>query len=137
MKQTRALMPKLKLLGECAQSGTGIKACRLPSRCTAVFDSGNKIYELEADLEGDATKLARKRGWLTRKFKHAGRRSAPDRWFARDGCIFWVEFKRWPAEPTQLQFDEISEMRAAGLDVIWLDSIEDFEAVLIAREGPQ
>ncbi len=92
-----------------------------------------KIYELEADLEKDAIKLAKRRGWLTRKFKSPGRRSDPDRWFARNGVIFWVEFKRLGNEPTEGQWEIIGEMRAAGLDVIWLDGIEDFAACLLQR----
>jgi hypothetical protein len=96
---------------------------------------GDRIFELENDLEDAAIKLAKRTGWLTRKFKHAGRRSAPDRWFAKGGYIFWIEFKRQLCEPTKLQWDEIKAMRAAGLDVLWLDSIEDFRAVLADRES--
>jgi hypothetical protein len=99
------------------------------------FDTGNRIYDLESELEDDAIKLAKRKGWLTRKFKHPGRRSAPDRWFAKGGCIFWIEFKRAPNEPTPGQREEIRVMRAAGLDVLWLDSIEDFGAVLADREA--
>ncbi len=96
---------------------------------------GDQIFALEDDLEDAAIKLAKRAGWLTRKFRHAGRRSAPDRWFAKGGCIFWIEFKRQLCEPTKLQWDEINEMRAAGLDVLYVDAIEDFRAVLNDREN--
>jgi len=96
---------------------------------------GDKIYELESGLEDAAISLAKRAGWLTRKFKSPGRRSDPDRWFAKGGHIFWVEFKRQLCEPTKGQWDVIKEMRAAGLDVVWLDSIEDFKAVLADREN--
>lgn len=96
---------------------------------------GDQIFALEQGLEDEAIKIAKKRGWRTRKFKHPGRRFAPDRWFARDGYIFWVEFKRQLNEPTEGQYDEIDFMRAAGLDVIWVDSIEDFVACLTIREN--
>lgn len=99
------------------------------------FDTGNKIYEYEAELESDAIKLAKRRGWFTRKYKGPGRRSHPDRLFAKGGYIFWIEFKRYPKEPTELQWQEIGAMRAAGLDVLWLDSIEDFAALLADREA--
>ena len=33
-------------------------------------------------------------------------------------------------EPTELQFREIREMREHGAVVYWLDSIDDFKAVL-------
>lgn len=98
------------------------------------WGDGDKIYELEQDLEDDAIKLAKRHDWLTRKFRHAGRRAAPDRWFAKAGRIFWVEFKRQGNAPSEQQYQEISDMRAAGLDVVWLDSIEDFRACLLQRE---
>jgi len=95
---------------------------------------GDQIFELEDDLEDAAIKIAKRDGWLTRKFKHAGRRSAPDRWFAKLGYIFWIEFKRQLCEPTKLQWEEIQLMRAAGLDVLYVDAIEDFNAVLHDRD---
>lgn len=94
----------------------------------------DKIYELEQDLEDDAIRFAKRLGWLTRKFRHAGRRAAPDRWFAKDGKIFWVEFKRQGNAPSEQQCDEIFAMREAGLDVVWIDSYEDFVACLLFRE---
>ncbi len=96
---------------------------------------GDRIYETEADLESAAVSIAKRGGWLTRKFRHAGRRSAPDRWFAKGGYIFWIEFKRQLCEPTKLQWDEINEMREAGLDVLYVDAIEDFRAILSDREN--
>lgn len=111
-----------------------MKASRSRSKFTAARDIGNKLYELEADLEKDAIKFARHRGWFSRKYKGPGRRSHPDRLFAKAGKIFWVEFKRWPAEPTELQWEEIGAMRAVGLDVLFIDSIEDFYACLLQRE---
>jgi hypothetical protein len=105
-------------------------------KCTAALDTGNKVYESESELENDAVKLARKRGWFSRKYRAAGRRSQPDRIFIRSGRVFWVEFKRLGNEPTTAQWEEIKAMLGAGADVIWLDSIEDFRACLIARERP-
>lgn len=96
--------------------------------------TGDKFYELEADLERDAGNLATKRGWFHRKYQGVGRRSHPDRLFARNGRVFWVEFKRLGNHPTEQQWIEIGKMRDAGLDVLWLDGIEDFQAVLISRE---
>lgn len=90
----------------------------------------DKFYELEADLEKDAIAFAKRTGWLTRKFKHPGRRSAPDRWFAKSARLLFVEFKRRGNTPTVSQYLEIHAMLDAGLDVVWLDSIEDFRSVL-------
>lgn len=96
---------------------------------------GDKVYELEADLEKDVVKLAKARGWWTRKYKHAGRRAAPDREFVKAGVRFLAELKRQGKTPTEQQYLEITEMRAVGLDVVWLDSIEDFRACLVVREA--
>lgn len=96
---------------------------------------GDRIFEKEAKLEEAAGDLAKKHGWWHRKYKHPGRRAAPDRIFARNGHVFWVEFKRQLCEPTEQQWIEMGEMRDAGLDVVWIDSIEDFVAVLNHREN--
>lgn len=95
----------------------------------------DKIYETEAKLESAATDYATNRGWFSRKYKGPGRRSHPDRLFAKGGYIFWIEFKRRGNHPTTLQWGEIRKMWAAGLDVLWLDSIEDFKAILHDREN--
>lgn len=98
------------------------------------WNDNDRIYELEKDLEHDAGTLATKRGWFHRKYQGVGRRSHPDRLFARNGRVFWVEFKRLGNHPTEQQWIEIGKMRDAGLDVVWLDSYEDFRAVLLQRE---
>lgn len=104
-------------------------------KCIAERDSeSDEIFDLEADLEKEAGRIATRRGWWHRKYKHPGRRSAPDREFCRLGYDLYVEFKRNPNVPTGQQLLEIREMQAAGRDVVWLDSIEDFEATLIDRE---
>ena len=96
---------------------------------------GNKWYELEKDLEDDAVGWARRRGWYSRKYRSAGRRSAPDRIFIRDGRVLFVEFKRPGEEPIPLQFEEHTQLQAVGADVVWVDSIEDFKAVIRDREN--
>jgi hypothetical protein len=95
----------------------------------------DKVYETEAALESAAIGYARSLDWFTRKYKGPGRRSHPDRLFAKGGVVFWIEFKRRGNHPTALQWKEIGKMRAAGLDVLWLDSIEDFRAILHDREN--
>ena len=127
-------MGKKKQPDDSAPTESGILDCLLPSSSIAASDTGNKIYESEAKLEDDAVKMARKRGWFSRKYRAAGRRSQPDRIFIRNGRIFWVEFKRLGNEPTAAQWEEINAMLAAGADVVWLDSIEDFRACLLQRE---
>lgn len=84
----------------------------------------------ERDIESWAGNQAKKAGWWHRKFKAPGRRSAPDRVFARTGRVFFVEFKATGEKPTELQEDEHKQMRAAGLTVYWTDSREGFKSIL-------
>lgn len=88
----------------------------------------------ERDIESWAVREATKAGWWCRKFKAPGRRSAPDRVFARYGRVFFVEFKATGETPTELQADEHAKMRAAGLTVYWTDSREGF-AYILAEES--
>lgn len=104
------------------------------ARSPLTWGDTDEIFELEADLEKQAIRFARKRGWYTRKYKSAGRRAAPDRIFIRDGSVLFVEFKRLGNAPTEQQYEEIKQLKEAGADVIWLDSIEDFRACLLQRE---
>lgn len=84
----------------------------------------------ERDIESWAGNQAKKAGWWHRKFKAPGRRSAPDRVFARTGRIFFVEFKATGEKPTELQEEEHKQMRAAGLTVYWTDCREGFKFIL-------
>jgi hypothetical protein len=54
----------------------------------------------------------------------------------RDGAVVWIEFKRKGKEPTELQWREIRLMLGAGLNVYWVDDLEDAKAVLATHEGP-
>lgn len=107
---------------------------RPPVQKVASFDSGDKIYDLEIDLETDAVKWARRRGWYSRKFRAPGRRAAPDRIFVFQGRVLFIEFKRLGNEPTDQQREELDDLRKVGAHAIWLDSIEDFQAVILCAE---
>jgi hypothetical protein len=77
---------------------------------------------LEREVESHSSDTAKAAGWWNRKFKTPARRSAPDRIFAKNGRVFWVEFKRTGESPTPLQLEEHAAMRAAGLTVYVCDS---------------
>lgn len=91
-------------------------------------------FHLEKDLQDACVRWARARGWFARRYRAQGRRSAPDYMFIRRSVVVWVEFKLPGEEPTDLQRREHREMMAYGADVVWLDCIEDFRAVLVNRE---
>jgi Holliday junction resolvase len=92
-------------------------------------------FRLERDLQDAAVRWARSRGWFARRYKGPGRRSHPDYLFIRRAIVLWIEFKLPGKEPTGLQWREIREMTAHGANVVWLDSLEDFQAVLRAYEA--
>jgi hypothetical protein len=77
---------------------------------------------LEREIESWAKVYARKRGYWCRKFTSPQHRSAPDDIFAKNGRVFFVEFKRTGVSPTELQLEEHNAMRAAGMTVYVCDS---------------
>ena len=89
----------------------------------------------ESAIESWAGNLAKRAGYWHRKFKSPGKRSAPDRVFAKDGLVFFVEFKATGEEATELQAEEHYQMRAAGLVVYVCDSREEFASILAYEEA--
>lgn len=86
---------------------------------------------LEKDIQGPCVKKARASGWWARKFSAApGRTSVPDYIFARDGRVFFVEFKAPGKKPTPKQVEEHARMREAGLSVYVCDSLALFDRIL-------
>lgn len=88
----------------------------------------------EKDIERWSCDLAKKKGWWHRKFASPGKRSAPDRVFAKASHVFFVEFKATGQDATDLQKDEHKQMRAAGLTVWVCDSRPKFEQILAWEE---
>lgn len=78
----------------------------------------------EMPIETFADDLAKEQGYLVRKVKWIGRRSAPDKLYSReDTGPFFIEFKKTGKEPTVTQAREIQRMRDAGIKVFTVDSI--------------
>lgn len=78
-------------------------------------------------VERPAKKWAKEHGWLVRKLRYQGRRSASDNLFAKNGRLLFVEFKDHGKSPTELQAYEHRQLREAGMDVRWYDSFEAFK----------
>lgn len=78
---------------------------------------------IEAPIEDWVCDRAEKAGWLVRKLKWVGRRSAMDRFLAKEGRVVLFEFKR-PGKSTgdRTQPAEIARMRAAGVEVHIVDN---------------
>lgn len=85
----------------------------------------------ERNIEASCCRWAEKQGWLHRKFKSPGKRSAPDRIFIREGQVLFVEFKAPGKKPTELQKIEHATLREAGMTVLVIDNLEDFEIALL------
>lgn len=81
-------------------------------------------------IETWAVQKARNHGWWVRKFVSQHRRSAPDDIFAKNGRVFWIEFKATGKEPTALQAEEHRLMREAGLTVYVCDSRRMFDKIM-------
>lgn len=78
----------------------------------------------ESVVEREVCAFAIGRGWLVRKLKWIGRCNAPDRFFARDGRVVFVEFKA-PDKPARRgQEKEIKRLHKAGIETLVIDSIE-------------
>lgn len=82
------------------------------------------------DIEQPAREFAEKRGWLFEKVTSASRRGWPDRFCARAGRIMLLEFKKPGEEPTQQQIKRHDELRAYGIEVHWVDNINDAKRLL-------
>lgn len=81
-------------------------------------------------VETPSCDWARKHGWWHAKMKSPGKRSAPDRQFAKQkndrSLKLAVEFKKPGKVATEKQELYHAEMRAAGWDVRVIDSYEEF-----------
>lgn len=77
---------------------------------------------VEYPLEAFVVDKAEKAGWFVRKLRWEGRRNAPDRFFAKDGRVVLIEFKRTDGRPRAGQAKELKALCAAGVEAYWTDS---------------
>lgn len=91
---------------------------------------------LEKDIQAPSVRKARRAGWWARKFSsQPGNTSVPDYIFARNGRVFFVEFKAPGKDATDRQKEEHKLMRAAGLTVYVCDTLELFDEILEKENG--
>lgn len=79
---------------------------------------------LERDIEAYLVKRCKEIGALCDKFTSPQRRSVPDRMITFGGRVLFVELKATGKKPTEAQVRDHERRRAAGAEVVWLDSIE-------------
>jgi len=85
---------------------------------------------LESEIERPAHAFAKSRGWFAEKIMRTGRRGFPDHFFARNGLIILIEFKRPGEEPTLQQKKRHRELRLQGVPVFVVDSLEEAMRIL-------
>lgn len=89
---------------------------------------------LERDIEAHLVKRCKEIGALADKFTSPQRRSVPDRLITFGGRVLFVELKATGKKPTEAQVRDHERRRAAGAEVVWLDSKEGVEAVIRSLE---
>ena len=90
---------------------------------------------IEAEVEADLVRIARDRGWASRKIRWIGRRGAPDRAFFRDGRIVFLEVKRPGNTVRGAQRREFLRLKALYPDTHVVDSIDQGLRILDAAAG--
>jgi len=85
---------------------------------------------LERDIEAYLVKRCKEIGALCDKFTSPQRRSVPDRLITFGGRVLFVELKATGKKPTEAQVRDHGRRRAAGAEVVWLDSKEAVDVVI-------
>lgn len=89
------------------------------------------LNPLEKDIEKRVCDYAKSLGMLVYKFTSPSRRSVPDRLFiTKGGVVFFIEFKRAGAKPTPAQEVEIAKIRATGVEVYVVDTVDHGKRVV-------
>lgn len=90
---------------------------------------------LERDIEAYLVKRCKEIGALCDKFTSPQRRSVPDRLITFSGRVLFVELKATGKKPTEAQVRDHERRRAAGAEVVWLDSCESVDSVIFSVYG--
>jgi hypothetical protein len=85
---------------------------------------------LERDIEAYLVKRCKEIGALVDKFTSPQRRSVPDRLITFGGRVLFVELKATGKKPTEAQVRDHERRRAAGAEVVWLDSKAGVEGIM-------
>ena len=90
---------------------------------------------LERDIEAYLVKRCKEIGALCDKFTSPQRRSVPDRLITFNGRVLFVELKATGKKPTEAQVRDHERRRAAGAEVVWLDSCAAVDEVILVWGG--
>lgn len=84
---------------------------------------------IESKIEAYLVKRCKEIGALCDKFTSPQRRAVPDRIITFGGRVLFVELKATGKKPTAAQVRDHERRRAAGAEVVWLDSLEAVDIV--------
>lgn len=86
---------------------------------------------LEKQIEAKVCEYAKTKNVLVYKFTSPARAAVPDRMFIRpDGRIWFVEFKREGAKPTEAQKREHHRLRQHKVNVFVIDNVEEGKTMI-------
>ena len=86
---------------------------------------------LEKQIEAKVCEYAKTKNVLVYKFTSPARAAVPDRMFVRpDGRIWFVEFKREGAKPTEAQKREHHRLRQHKVNVFVIDNVEEGKTMI-------
>ena len=85
---------------------------------------------LEKDIEAYLSRRCREIGALCDKFTSPQRRSVPDRVVTYQGRVLFIELKAPGKKPTEAQERDHDRRRAAGANVLVIDSKEAVDVVV-------
>lgn len=77
---------------------------------------------LETSIEGLVCDDAEADGWFVRKLAWTGRRGGCDRFFAKNGRVVLIEFKKPGGKTSANQESELDALKAAGVECYVLDN---------------
>lgn len=91
--------------------------------------------QLETEIERAHREDAIAAGWMVEKIIRTGRSGFPDRFYARDGRIVFLEWKRPGGRVGKQQLLRHRELRKAGVEVYVVYSVDEADAILYLENG--
>ena len=92
--------------------------------------------QLEVEIERQHLAVAKANGWFVEKIERTGRGGFPDRFYAKQGRVVLLEWKRPGGILSKQQVLRHAELKAAGVEVRTVYSLAEAELVLHMDNKP-
>ena len=89
----------------------------------------------EAQLEQRVRDWCGDNGWKRKKMSSPASKGTLDDYFLRGARHVWVELKHGDNTPSELQWDEIDDIRLHGGEAYWANSLEQVAGILTHADG--